>query len=43
MISINMISAMRQLSYKARLKQCKIATSETGKIRDDQIGVFKTG
>ena len=36
-----MIIALGQLSYEDRLKQCKLTTLETRRIKGDQIEVFK--
>ena len=36
-----MITALSQLSYEDRLKQCKLTTLEARRIMGDQIEVFK--
>ena len=36
-----MITTLRQLSYEDRLKQCKLLTLETRRIRGDKIDILK--
>ena len=36
-----LISEISQISYEERLQQCRLTTLETGRIRGDQIDVFK--
>ena len=36
-----LISEISQLSYEERLRQCRLTTPETRRIRGDQIEVFK--
>ena len=36
-----MISKLRNICYKIRLKECGLTTLETRRLRGDQIEVFK--
>ena len=36
-----MIQKLRSISYEMRLKECRLTTLETRRLREDQIEVFK--
>ena len=36
-----MIQKLRNISYEMRLKECRLTTLETRRLRGDQIKVFK--